>query len=152
MSDYQKDYYAILQVHPEAEDEVVQAAFRRLARMYHPDTGNGSTQQMQDINEAYAILSDSRKRSNYDRWYRYGGKRVNSGHPPSATSSPPHAGVPSRSVWRVIIPTALAIILLVVLVLDLSRFGLRGAPEVTLILLLLGWLVYQFGGIKDLWR
>ncbi|NLD43706.1 MAG: J domain-containing protein, partial [Chloroflexi bacterium] len=44
-------YYRILQVDPQAEPEVIEAAYRRLARMYHPDVNNAPdcTQVMQQI-------------------------------------------------------------------------------------------------------
>ncbi len=43
-------------------------------------------------------------------------------------------------------------LLLVVFVLDVFRIGLRGAPEITLLLILLGFVVYKYGGIKDLFE
>lgn len=63
------DYYKILQVDPEAEGEVIAAAYRRLAKMYHPDVNPGATAQtrMREINNAYAVLSDSAKRAEYDQ-------------------------------------------------------------------------------------
>lgn len=62
------DYYAILQVHPEAEPEVVEAAYRRLARKYHPDVNSSpaATNYMSVLNEAYRVLSDPQKRADYD--------------------------------------------------------------------------------------
>lgn len=65
-----EDYYEILQVSPNASPEVISAAYRRLARVYHPDTSNqpNSVEQMKKINHAYEILSDSVKRREYDRW------------------------------------------------------------------------------------
>lgn len=64
-----KNYYKILQIDPSAEQEVVEAAYRRLARKYHPDTNQSSnaTQRMQEINEAYEILKDQVKRARYDQ-------------------------------------------------------------------------------------
>ncbi len=66
-----KDYYAILQIHPLAEPEVVKAAYDRLARKYHPDVNQNAaaSQRMKDINEAYEILSKPEKRSRYDLAY-----------------------------------------------------------------------------------
>ena len=51
-----KTYYHILQVDPAASPEVIEAAYRRLARKYHPDVNNSpdTVRQMQAINEAYA--------------------------------------------------------------------------------------------------
>lgn len=61
------DYYAILGVHPEAEDIVIKAAYRAMSKQYHPDMGLGNTQKMQAINEAYQVLIDPICRSDYDR-------------------------------------------------------------------------------------
>jgi hypothetical protein len=64
-----KDYYRVLQVDPAAEPKVIQAAYRGLAAKYHPDRykGPGATARMQQINEAYDVLSDPAKRRDYDR-------------------------------------------------------------------------------------
>ena len=63
-----KDYYAILGVHPSAEEAVISAAYRALAKLYHPDLYKGSdaAERMAKINEAYATLSDEEKRKEYD--------------------------------------------------------------------------------------
>jgi hypothetical protein len=65
----QPDYYKILQVDSEAEPEVVTAAYRRLAAKYHPDVNRASDaeERMRDLNQAYAVLGDQAKRSEYDR-------------------------------------------------------------------------------------
>ncbi|MBI2888192.1 MAG: J domain-containing protein [Chloroflexi bacterium] len=65
----QPDYYEILQVHPSAEPEVVQAAYRRLSLKYHPDVYSGpdAHQRMALLNQAYQVLSDPSQRSAYDR-------------------------------------------------------------------------------------
>ena len=66
-----KDYYEILQVHLKAEQEVISAAYRRLALMYHPDKNHspGAEQKFKDINEANEILSDASRRTMYDLAY-----------------------------------------------------------------------------------
>jgi curved DNA-binding protein CbpA len=65
-----KDYYATLGVLPSAEDVVIRAAYKALAQRYHPDRFEGSKDEalrrMQDINEAYAVLSDAVQRKEYD--------------------------------------------------------------------------------------
>lgn len=63
------DLYAVLQVHPTAEPEIVDAAYRRLARMYHPDVNKapGAHETMIRINLAYETLADPAKRAAYDR-------------------------------------------------------------------------------------
>lgn len=65
-----RNYYRILQIDPTAEQEVVQAAYRRLVQKYHPDV-NGSadaTARMQEINEAYEVLGDPDSRAEYDKF------------------------------------------------------------------------------------
>lgn len=62
-----KDYYLILGIPREATERHVQRAFRRLAKEHHPDrVGPESTAQFQEIAEAYEVLSDPRKRRDYD--------------------------------------------------------------------------------------
>jgi len=68
--DINKDYYKILGVLDDAEDIVIKAAYRALAQKYHPDRfqGNAKTakERMQEINEAYEVLSDPKERKKYD--------------------------------------------------------------------------------------
>lgn len=62
------DPYKVLQVDPEAEDEVIAAAYRRLARKYHPDTaGPDAAPRMAAINAAWEILGDPSRRAALDR-------------------------------------------------------------------------------------
>jgi curved DNA-binding protein CbpA len=63
------DYYQILGVSPDADSKAIKAAYRRMARQYHPDTqtDESSEEQMKQINEAYDVLSDPKKRATYDR-------------------------------------------------------------------------------------
>lgn len=63
------DYYKILEISPSANLKDIRAAYRRLARKYHPDKSKASdaTLRMQEINEANAVLSDPGKRAEFDR-------------------------------------------------------------------------------------
>jgi len=63
------DPYKVLQVDPEAEDEVIEAAYRRLARKYHPDVAQGadSQERMVRINQAWEMLRDPNQRAAVDR-------------------------------------------------------------------------------------
>lgn len=64
-----KDYYEILGIDERNEGEQIKEAYRKLAFQYHPDRNPGDAQaveRMKEINEAYAVLSDSGKRRNYD--------------------------------------------------------------------------------------
>lgn len=63
------DPYKILQVDPEAEDEVIQAAYRRLAQKYHPDrsTGQAAIDRMVAINAAWETIGDPKRRATFDQ-------------------------------------------------------------------------------------
>lgn len=64
-----KDYYKILEVAPNASEEEIKKAFRKLAKKYHPDTNKGDSktiERFQEINEAYSVLSDEAKKKEYD--------------------------------------------------------------------------------------
>jgi hypothetical protein len=63
------DPYKVLQVDREAEDEVIQAAYRRLARKYHPDlaTGPDAPARMAAINAAWELIGEPSKRAMFDR-------------------------------------------------------------------------------------
>jgi curved DNA-binding protein CbpA len=78
--------YKVLQVDPEAEDEVIVAAYRRLARKYHPDTASDpeSAARMASINAAWELIGTPEKRAAYDR--------MRSDRPP--TSAGPPGGSP----------------------------------------------------------
>ncbi|HOJ49324.1 MAG TPA: DnaJ domain-containing protein [Spirochaetota bacterium] len=66
-----KDYFKLLQVDPEAEPEVISAAYKALMKKYHPDL-NADTEDtyVKEINEAYEILSDPVKREEYKKRYK----------------------------------------------------------------------------------
>jgi molecular chaperone DnaJ len=61
-----KDYYKTLGLEKNATAEDVKNAFRRLALQHHPDRG-GDAEKFKEANEAYQVLSDAGKRSQYDR-------------------------------------------------------------------------------------
>jgi curved DNA-binding protein CbpA len=86
------DPYKVLQVDPEAEDEVIQAAYRRLAQKYHPDVaGTDGATRMAAINAAWELLRDPRRRAAHDRE-----RRVATSAAAGAGGSPAGAGT-SRS-------------------------------------------------------
>ena len=67
------DYYELLGVARDADASEIKKAFRTLARQYHPDVTGGdaeATERFKAIGEAYAVLSDPAKRSEYDRYGR----------------------------------------------------------------------------------
>lgn len=64
-----KDYYEVLGVSKDASDEEIKRAFRKLAKMYHPDNKEtGDEAKFKEVGEAYAILSDPNKRKQYDQF------------------------------------------------------------------------------------
>jgi DnaJ-class molecular chaperone len=65
-----KDYYDVLGVGRTASDKEIKAAYRRLARKYHPDVNKGdkaAEQRFKEVAEAFAVLSDKEKRARFDR-------------------------------------------------------------------------------------
>ena len=71
-----KDYYEILGVKPDASEADIKAAYRKLARKYHPDKNKeaGAEEKFKSINEANEVLRDAEKRRSYDQ-LRAGGYR-----------------------------------------------------------------------------
>ena len=65
-----EDYYEILGVKKDASQDDLKKAFRHLARKYHPDLNKGSIEaeeKFKEVNEAYQVLSDPQKKSQYDQ-------------------------------------------------------------------------------------
>jgi len=64
-----QDYYTILGIDKSATQDEVKKAFHKLAHKYHPDKG-GDEKKFKEINEAYQVLSDQKKRQQYDQYGR----------------------------------------------------------------------------------
>ncbi|MBI5306173.1 DnaJ domain-containing protein [Candidatus Wolfebacteria bacterium] len=64
------DYYKILGINKGASEEEIKKAFRKLAHKYHPDKSGGDEKKFKEIAEAYAVLSDKKKREQYDKYGR----------------------------------------------------------------------------------
>src|SRR3989344_9368435 len=78
-----KDYYKILGVEKSANEEELKKAYRKPAHKYHPDKSGGDEKKFKEINEAYQILSDKNKRSQYGRFANFlegGGHASHAGH------------------------------------------------------------------------
>lgn len=74
------DYYKILGISKQATDSEIKKAYRKLAQKWHPDKNQGDAQaadRFKEINEAYQVLSDPQKRTQYDQfgsgWQQNGG-------------------------------------------------------------------------------
>lgn len=65
-----KDYYKILGIERSASKDEVKKAFHKLAHKYHPDKKDGDEKKFKEIGEAYSVLSDDKKRSEYDAYGR----------------------------------------------------------------------------------
>jgi molecular chaperone DnaJ len=63
-----KDYYNILGIEKSASKEEIKKAFRKLAHKYHPDKKGGDETKFKEANEAYGVLSDDKKRAEYDTY------------------------------------------------------------------------------------
>ena len=134
----ESDYYAILQVAPSAEQEVIDAAYRRLAAKYHPDVNHsaGALERMKQMNVAYDVLSDPRKRAEYDRARRS-----------TDWTMPP--GPPAKGFWRdmarrLLIPAGLVVFMFLT-----SRMGPRPAFIAAAILVGLAYYWLSQSGSDD---
>src|SRR2546423_6141919 len=83
----EKDYYKALGVAKPAKPAEIKAAYRKLARKYHPDANKGDAsaeERFKEISEAYSVLSDEKRRKEYDeaRSLFGGGFRVPTGSRP----------------------------------------------------------------------
>ena len=69
------DYYKILGINKDADENEIKKAYRKLAIKYHPDKNLGNKEaeeKFKEINEAYEVLSDKDKRSKYDMYGKEG--------------------------------------------------------------------------------
>src|SRR5437764_7101202 len=95
-----RDYFAILEIGPGASEQEIRAAYRRLARRYHPDLHPeraDADQRLKEVNAAYEVLGDPVQRARYLRARRVGVRADTTPsprppaapHPPSAPPPPP---------------------------------------------------------------
>ena len=90
VSQNQTGYYALLKLHPSASPIEIRRAYRELSKRYHPDTTDlpaaTATAKFQQLNEAYATLSNPERRLAYD--HQIGYSRINVIQPPSGLNHP----------------------------------------------------------------
>lgn len=99
------DPYRVLQVDPEAEPEVIRAAYRSLALKYHPDKGGHHQERMAALNEAWSLLRDPAQRARLDRERSNGGASTSvfsASQPPRPTAAAqptPEAAPAQARTW-----------------------------------------------------
>ncbi len=87
-----RDYYEVLGIKKDASEADIKKAFRKLARKYHPDVNPGNKtaeQKFKEMNEAYEVLSDPKKRQQYDQ---FGHAAFGGGYGPGAGPGPGAGG------------------------------------------------------------
>ncbi|KAG4972645.1 hypothetical protein JHK85_039066 [Glycine max] len=84
------DYYSTLGIPKSATGKEIKAAYRRLARQYHPDVNKepGATEKFKEISAAYEVLSDDKKRALYDQYGEAGVKSAVGGGSSAYTTNP----------------------------------------------------------------
>src|ERR1700732_7632 len=85
------DYYKTLGVSREADADEIRKAYRKLARKYHPDLNPGdkaAEERFKEVQEAYDILSEPKKRQMYDQYGFYSENGVPGGAGPGAGPQP----------------------------------------------------------------
>lgn len=73
--EFERDYYAILSIPIDADEQEIKRAYRQLARRYHPDVSDEpqAAERFREIQEAYELLNDAVQREAYDHWRRQQG-------------------------------------------------------------------------------
>src|ERR1700716_1541005 len=82
-----RDYYEVLGVGRDADDQSLKGAYRKLALQYHPDRNPDNSQaeeKFKEAAEAYSVLSDPQKRAAYNRYGHQGVSSASGGFDPSA--------------------------------------------------------------------
>lgn len=75
-----RDYYEILGIRKDASKDEIKKAFHKLAHKYHPDKNGGDEAKFKEVNEAYHILSDDKKKAEYDAYgHTFGGANSEAG-------------------------------------------------------------------------
>ncbi len=144
-----RTHYDTLKVSRDAPIEVIQAAYRSLARKHHPDRTGGTAEAetlMKNINAAYEVLSDPARRAEHDRWIadrldarRPQPSRSESWEHDPATDRPPRQREPGQ-LHRSLSAALLAICYFAAALAMLRSPGLR---FVGIGMLIAGWFYFQ---------
>ena len=109
------DPYRVLFVDPRAPDSVIRAAYRALARAYHPDLNAmpGASRKMAEINDAFATIGGAEERAAYDREHRAGHAAEPQAAAPAPKPPAPSVVVPPppaapRNRWNHAAPSSAA--------------------------------------------
>jgi curved DNA-binding protein CbpA len=148
----QATLYDLLQVNPLASPEVIRAAYRVLARRYHPDCNASldAAAQMREINAAYHVLSDPNRRARYDARLRRvegsrGSRLAAAGVPRRAVSARPAAaslgssGVRGRALLAILAIVAVVSFLIWLLWLAYDSEDALSASDASIAGLVLTW-------------
>lgn len=71
-----KSYFATLCISPNASADEIRSAYRRLAKEFHPDHYAGGSEKFRDIQEAYSVLGNSRRRREYEQHIKKATRRT----------------------------------------------------------------------------
>jgi curved DNA-binding protein CbpA len=100
--DFSRDYYEIMGLENTASSEDIKKAYRELAKKYHPDINKSSTSEelFKLISEAYEVLSDETRRTQYDlyRKFELESEAIEENTKSSAPGSPKQAARPSETI------------------------------------------------------
>ena len=97
-----KDFYKVLGVSEKADGDEIKKAYRKLAKKYHPDANQGddkAAERFKEVGEAYSVLSDPKKRKQYDQMRKLGSFGFGP-RPGGGTRPPGGPGAPSPSPPR----------------------------------------------------
>jgi curved DNA-binding protein CbpA len=128
------DFYRTLQIDPDAEPEVVAAAYRKLAAKYHPDVNDTpeAQERMRELNVAHEVLGDPNKRAEYDR-----SRSPRWALPGTVGPAPPHPA-PQSSTEQIVRTLVFMVVSSVIFSLVARAFaGPQGMTVALLIILLL---------------